>query len=163
MPVLKPFTTGWDLNPCAGTQTQPKSSLALEPTWLGLEPGLNLPWDFNLCGWDSNLTKTLLGTWTHMARTWSQPKPIVLQLRSHTSFQNPMELRFLKNSVRDKVIGKRWVYLERHALHTQSVGHRRRQEQPWEKHTPKTSVGHYTGWVQPPNVVQLVFVGWVSS
>ena len=38
MPVLKPFTTDWDLNPCAGTQTQPKSSLALEPTWLGLEP-----------------------------------------------------------------------------------------------------------------------------
>jgi len=51
----------------------------------------------------------------------------------------------LKNSVRDKVIGKRWVYLERHALHTQSVGHGRRQEQPWEKHTPKTSLGHCTG------------------
>ena len=31
-----------------------------------------------------------------------------------------------KNSVRDKVIGKKWTYLERNALHRQSVGPLRR-------------------------------------
>ena len=31
-----------------------------------------------------------------------------------------------KNSVRDKVIGKKWTYLERNTLHRQSVGHLRR-------------------------------------
>ena len=41
-----------------------------------------------------------------------------------------MKLRFLmshqrKNSVRDKVIGKKWIYLERNTLHRQSVGHLR--------------------------------------
>ena len=36
--------------------------------------------------------------------------------------------RCRKNSVRDKVIGKKWIYLERNALHRQSVGHLRRQE-----------------------------------
>ena len=35
-----------------------------------------------------------------------------------------------KNSVRDKVIGKKWIYLERNTPHRQSVGHLRRQEQP---------------------------------
>ena len=35
----KPFTSYWDLNPCAGTQTQPKPSLGLLRMWLGLEPG----------------------------------------------------------------------------------------------------------------------------
>ena len=44
-----------------------------------------------------------------------------------------MKLRFLmshrrKNSVRDKVIGKKWIYLERNTLHRQSVGHLRRRE-----------------------------------
>ena len=41
--TLKPFTTEWDLNPCAGTLTQPNPSLRLEPTWLGLESSQN-PW-----------------------------------------------------------------------------------------------------------------------
>ena len=45
-----------------------------------------------------------------------------------------MKLRFLmshcrKNSVRDKVIGEKWIDLERNTLHRQSVGHLRRQEQ----------------------------------
>ena len=31
-----------------------------------------------------------------------------------------------KNSVRDKVIGKKWTYLERNTLHRPSVGHLRR-------------------------------------
>ena len=33
-----------------------------------------------------------------------------------------------KNSVRDKVIGKKWIYTERYTLHRQSVGHLRRRE-----------------------------------
>ena len=46
-----------------------------------------------------------------------------------------MKFRFLmshrrKNSVRDKVIGKKGIYLERNTLHTQSVGLLRR----WEQH-----------------------------
>ena len=44
-----------------------------------------------------------------------------------------MKLRLLishqrKNSVRDKVTGKKWIYLERNTLHRQSVGYLRRQE-----------------------------------
>ena len=39
--LLKPFTTDWDLNPCAGIQTQPKPSLGREAMWLGLEPSQN--------------------------------------------------------------------------------------------------------------------------
>ena len=44
-----------------------------------------------------------------------------------------MKFRFLtsyhrKNSVRDKVIDKKWLYLERNTLQRQSVGHLRRQE-----------------------------------
>ena len=34
-----------------------------------------------------------------------------------------------KNSVRDKAIHKKWIYLERNIDHRQSVGHLRRQEQ----------------------------------
>ena len=42
-----------------------------------------------------------------------------------------MKLRFLmfggrKNSVRGKVIGKKWIYLERDTLHRKRVGHLRR-------------------------------------
>ena len=39
--VVKSFTSDWYLNLCAGTQAQPKSSLGLESTWLGLKPGHN--------------------------------------------------------------------------------------------------------------------------
>ena len=35
-----------------------------------------------------------------------------------------------KNSVRDKVMGKKWIYLERNTLPRQSVGHLRRGERP---------------------------------
>ena len=35
-----------------------------------------------------------------------------------------------KNSVTDKVIGKKWIYLEKNTFHRQSVGHLRRQEAP---------------------------------
>ena len=59
---------------------------------LGLKPSQNPAWDLNPHGWDSNPAKT--------HDTW---------------FQDLMKLRFLmshqrKNSVRDKVIGKKWIY-----------------------------------------------------
>ena len=61
--------------------------------------------------------------------------------------QDLMKFRFLmshhrKNSVRDKVIVKKCIYLERNTLHRQSMSHLRWQEQPWN-----------TAW--------LVFMGWV--
>ena len=42
-----------------------------------------------------------------------------------------MKLRFLMShhrmeSVRDKVIGRKWIYLERNTLYRQTVGHVRR-------------------------------------
>ena len=65
---------------------------------LAFEPSQNPAWDLNPHGWDSNPAKTH-GTW----------------------FQDLMKLRFLmshhrKNSVRDKVIGKKWIYLERNIV-----------------------------------------------
>ena len=45
-----------------------------------------------------------------------------------------------KNSVRDKIIGKKWIYWEKNT--PQSVGHWRRQEWPW-------------------NIAWLGFMGWV--
>ena len=105
-------------------------------TWThvpGLKPSQNPDWDSNPRGWDSNPAKTQIGTWTHLASTWTWPQPTVFKLRSHTWFQDLMKLRFLlshrrKNSVRGKMIGKKWIYLERNTLHRQSVGHLRRQE-----------------------------------
>ena len=49
-------------------------------------------------------------------------EPMVFQLTSHTWFQDIMKPRFWmslhrNNSVRDKVIGKKWIYLERNTLH----------------------------------------------
>ena len=43
---VKPFTTDWDLNPCAETQTQPKP-------FLGLKPSQNSIWYLNPCVWNS--------------------------------------------------------------------------------------------------------------
>ena len=53
---------------------------------------------------------------------------MVFQLKSQTWFQDLKKLKFLmphcrKNLVRDKVIGKKWIYSERNTLHTWSVGH----------------------------------------
>ena len=68
---------------------------------LGLEPSQNLAWDSNPHGWNWNPAKT--------HSTW---------------FQDLMKLRLLmshgrKNSVRDKMIGKKWIYsgTERSTLH----------------------------------------------
>jgi len=76
-----------------------------------LTPSQNPAWHLNPPGWDSNPAKTH-GTW----------------------FQDLMKFRFLmshhrKNSVRDKVVGKKWIYSdsERSTLHRQSVGHPRAQ------------------------------------
>ena len=125
----------WNHLPQIGTQTQLKPSLALEPTWQGLKPSPNAPWDLNPHGWDSNTC----GWDLNLAKTYS------------TWFQDLMKLRFLmshhrKNSVRDKLIGKKWIYSDsvRSTLHRQCVGHRR-------------------GRVEPQNVAQLVFIGWVIS
>ena len=125
---MKPFTSDWDLNPCAGTRTQLKPSLELKPTWLGLEPSQNPDWDLNPRDGDSNPAK--------IHSTW---------------FQDLMNLRFLmshcrKNLVRDKVIGKKWIYshTERSTFHRQNVGHCR-------------------GWMWLWNVAWLVFMGWAIS
>ena len=77
-----------------------------------------------------NPDKIQCGTLTHVIKTETLPKPIVFQLRSHTWFQDLMKLRFLishhwKNSVKDKMIGKKWIYLERNTLCRQGVGHHR--------------------------------------
>ena len=90
--------------------------LGLEPKWLSVKHGKD-PWD--------------------------------RQLRSHTCFQDLMEPRLLmahnrKNSVGDKVIDKKRIYLERNTLHRENVGYLR-------------------GWVGPQNVVLLTFMGWVIS
>ena len=61
-----------------------------------------------------------------------------------------MKLRFLmshyrKNSVRNKVIGKKWIYSDQREAHfTESVGHCR-------------------GQVLCQNLAWLVFIGWVTS
>ena len=99
--------------------------------------------------WNSNQAKTLLGTWTHMAKTQTQSNSTVSKIRSHTWFQDLMKLKFLmshhrKNSVSDKVIGKKWTYLERNTLHRQSVEHLR-------------------GWVWSLEMGWLVFMDWVIS
>ena len=88
-------------------------------------------WDLNPRGRYSYPAKSLTGTRTHAAGTRTWPRPTVFLLRSHTWFQDLMKLRFLmshhrKNSVRDKVMGKKWSYLERNTVHRQSVGHLRR-------------------------------------
>ena len=102
--------------------------LGLEPMWLGFECSQNPVWKLNPHDWDLKPAKTHI--------SW---------------FQGLINLRFLmshprKNSVRDKVIGKKWIYSdsERNTLHRQSVCLRR-------------------GWVWLRNVVWLVFIGWVIS
>ena len=58
---------------------------------------------------------------------------MVFQLRSQTWFQDLMKLRFLiaqhtSYSVRDKVIGKKWIYSDqRETCLTERMGHYRRR------------------------------------
>ena len=79
-----------------------------------------------------------------------------------------MKLRFLmshgrKNSVRDKVIGKKWVYLERYTFHRHSVGHLRRRERPMPLYTRDLSVlGFWYLWRRPEtNPLQILRDGCV--
>ena len=89
-------------------------------------------------------TKSSLG----LKPTWLGLNPA----QTHSTwFQDPVKFRFLvshhrKNSVRDKVIGKKWFYsdAERGTLHRQSAGHHR-------------------GRMLLRNLVWLVFIGWVIS
>ena len=99
--------------------------------------------------WDLNSAKSLLGTVTNVVGTQTQSKLMVFQLRSQIWFQDLMKLRFLmshrgKNSVRDKVIGKKWIYSERNTLHIQ-----------------RQSMGHCR-WQRQPRNMWLAFMGWVT-
>ena len=67
-------------------------------------------WDLNPWAWNSAQPKLRL-----------RPDPTVFQLRSHAWSQNLIKLRFSmshcrKNSVRDRVIDRKWIYLD-----TQSI------------------------------------------
>ena len=87
-----------------------------------------------------------------------------------------MKLRFLmshhrKNSVRDKMTGKKWTYLERNTLHRQSVGHLRRWEQPQGTGLSVfIRVGNFIpmgwdgwdGWMASPTQWTWIWV-WVNS
>jgi len=105
---LRTYSTHrWNRLPQFGTQTQPKPSLGLNTTRLGLKPSQNPVWDLYPRGWDLSPAKT--------HSTW---------------FQDLMKLRLLmshhrKNSVRDKVKCENWIYsdTERNTFHRQSVGH----------------------------------------
>ena len=96
--------------------------LGLELTRPWLKPGQRPVWDLNPHGWDLNPAKTQFGSQTYMAGTQIQPKLMVLKLRSQIWFQDLMKFRFLmphnrKNSLRDKVIGKKWIlFREEHTL-----------------------------------------------
>ena len=72
-----------------------------------LKPGQNPAWDANTHGQDSN-----------SAKPRSFPTEITCLV------QDLLKLRLLmshgrKNSVRDKVIGKKWIYLERNTPQTE--------------------------------------------
>ena len=78
-----------------------------------------------------------------------------------------MKLRFLmshsrRNSAGGKVIGKKWVYLERYAFRRQNVVCHKRQEQPWEKNSTDI-VWAISESERPRNMGWLVFMGWVFS
>ena len=94
---------------------------------------------------DSNTAKRRLGG-TPIHCGWASDRARARR----TWFQDPMKLRFStsyrrKNSVRDKVIGKKWIDSERNTLHRQRVSH------------PRGRV-----W-RPPNVAWLAFTGRVIS
>ena len=82
-----------------GTQTWPKPSLGLKPTWPGFKPGQNPVWDLNPHGWDysaetqfGTLTQNLLIRITHLLSGLTKGQ-VVSQCR--------------RNSAKGKVIGKK--------------------------------------------------------
>ena len=72
-----------------------------------LEPSLNPDWDLNPHSRDSNPAKThgLSTEITHLVSGLNEAR----FLKSHHR----------KNSMRDKMIGKIWIYLEKNTLHRQ--------------------------------------------
>ena len=93
--------------------------------------------------------------WNHVSLigSWTQPKPrlrlefMVFKLRSHLILGlNEAQILDVSsmNSVRDKLTGKKWNYLERNTLDRQSAHHLRR-------------------WEQPQNMLWLIFMGWIIS
>ena len=108
------------------------------------------------------------------AGTWTQPKPrlgfepmVFLIEITHLVSKLKMKLRFLmspcrKNSVRDKVIGKKWIYLKRYTFHRQNVVHLKRREWHWEKHSTDRMWTISEG-ERPRNMGCLVFMRWVIS
>ena len=86
-------------------------------------------------------------TQTHTARTRARPN-LQASNQDHTWSLDLMRLKFLmshhrRNSVRDKVIGQKWICLERSTLCRQWTGQLRRRQQAW-------------------NMAWLVFMGWVQ-
>ena len=68
-----------------------------------------------------------------------------------------------KNSVREKVIGKKWIYLERYTFHRQQAVCLKKQEGLWEKHIPQTKWRPSKKVTYPEIRGWLVFMGWVVS
>ena len=95
--------TVWNRAPQIGTWTHvPGLKPSLNPEWdmrPGLEPGQNPDWDLNPC------------SRTHPAKTHSLPTEVTY-LVSGLNEAQVLDVS-LQNSVRDKVIGNKWIYLER--------------------------------------------------
>ena len=85
------------------------------------------------CGQDSNLAKTQFGTQTH---------DLLIRITYLVSGLRFFVSQHGKNSVTDKVIGKKWIYLERNTPHR--VRAILEGKRPW-------------------NMAWLVFMGWVTS
>ena len=167
---LKLCNSDWDLNPCGGFSggTVVKNLLAGAGD-IDLIPGQEdpLPGEGNgnplqySCpensmdrgAWPTTvhgvtMRQIQLSGWACMHTCWdsTQSKPTVFQLRSCIWFQDLMKLRFLmshcrKNLVRHKVIGKKWIYLERNTL--------QREYRPFQKKRVALTYG------------LLVFMGWL--
>ena len=123
---------GWNILSCL-SRGRVVASASFLATWCPMPPETSWPTPTASCLRPEPRLKPCTSDWdlNPRARAQTRPKPTVFQLRSHTWFQDLMKLRFLmshrrKNSVRDKVIGKKWIDLERNTLHRQSVGHLRR-------------------------------------
>ena len=105
------------------------------------------------------------GTWTHRPG-WKPSQNPDWELNppslnwDHTWSQDLMTLRFLmshrrKNLVRDKVIGKKWIYLERNTLYRQSMGCLRRWEALKCDVVSVYGLGNFIGWW-----MEGIFQGW---
>ena len=72
-----------------------------------------------------------------LPRPGIKPMAFVVEAQSpnHWTTKQFLKLRLLtscsrKNSVRDKVIGKNWIYLERYTFHRQNAVYLKRQDRP---------------------------------